>query len=116
MVLAFTFAGLNVLLARSQRRVVEREKKSASAPKRSKKWLTRTFDEVLGLLGWSGIRPKGRERIHYWFRFWAGITCAAQLLTVTASRSCEGMRWKDNSSKLESVLNTTTGFTIRRLR
>jgi hypothetical protein len=47
--LAFTLAGLNVLLARSHRRMVAAEKKLASAPKRREKRHTGTFDEVLGL-------------------------------------------------------------------
>lgn len=46
--LAFTLAGLNVLLARSHRRMVAAEKKLASAPKRRKKRRAGTFDEVLG--------------------------------------------------------------------
>jgi hypothetical protein len=46
--LAFRLAGLNVLLARSHRRMVAAKKELASAPKRRKKRRTRTFDQVLG--------------------------------------------------------------------
>jgi hypothetical protein len=46
--LAFTLAGVNVLLSKSYRRMVAAEKKLASAPKRRKKRRTGTFNEVLG--------------------------------------------------------------------
>jgi hypothetical protein len=46
--LAFTLAGLNVLLARSFRRKLKREEERASGPKSRKKRRTGTFDKVLG--------------------------------------------------------------------
>ena len=46
--LAFTLAGLNVMLAKSFRRMLAIEKELASGPKRRQKRRTRTFEEVLG--------------------------------------------------------------------
>lgn len=46
--LAFTLAGLNVMLARSFRRMLATETELASRPERRKKRRTRTYDEVLG--------------------------------------------------------------------
>jgi hypothetical protein len=46
--LAFTLAGLNVLLARSFRRMLKAEQERASGPRTRAKRRTGTFNEILG--------------------------------------------------------------------
>ena len=57
--LAFTLAGLNVLPAKSFRRMLKAVEERASAPRTRAKRRTRTFDEVLGTT--RGL-PQSRRR------------------------------------------------------